>query len=208
MNKKILMPLILALGIAAGSANADSILYDNGPINGTIDAWNINYGFSTANSFTVSSQSTISGVNFGDWVSPGDTPTQVEYLITTQAFGGSTLIDQTATLASTYVGTNAYGFDLYSSAFTISGLALSAGTYWLQLQNATTSQGNPMYWDSNNGPSVAYTSAYGNIAGYDGGSSSEAFQVTGTYAAPIPAAIWLVLSGLASVGVFVRRRAV
>ena len=94
MNKKILMPLILALGIAAGSANADSILYDNGPINGTIDAWNINYGFSTADSFTVSSQATISGVNFGDWVNhwvnQGDTPTQVEYLITTQAFGGST----------------------------------------------------------------------------------------------------------------------
>ena len=208
MNKKILMPLILALGIAAGSANADSILYDNGPINGTIDAWGINYTFSMADSFTVSSQATISGVNFGDWVSQGDTPTQVEYLITTQAFGGSTLIDQTATLNSTYVGTNAYGFDLYSSAFTIPSLALSAGTYWLQLQNATTSQGNPMYWDSNNGPSVAYSSAYGNIAGYDGGSSSEAFQVTGTYAAPIPAAIWLVLSGLASVGVFVRRRAV
>ncbi len=206
MNKKILIPLVFAMGFAAGSADAGSILYDNGPINGTIDAWTINSGYSVANSFTLSNSASISGVNFGDWVYPGDTPTQVEYLITTQAFGGTTLIDQTATLTSTYVSTNPYGFDLYTSAFTIPSLALNAGTYWLQFQHAATSQGNPLYWDSNNGPSVAYENTLGNLNGQDGGSSSEAFQVTGT-ATPIPAAIWLVLSGLASLGVFVRRRA-
>ena len=100
MNKKILIPLVFAMGFAAGSADAGSILYDNGPINGTIDAWTINSGYSVANSFTLSNSASISGVNFGDWVYPGDTPTQVEYLITTQAFGGTTLIDQTATLTS------------------------------------------------------------------------------------------------------------
>ncbi len=49
---------------------------------------------------------------------------------------------------------------------------MKSGTYWVNLQNATTQFGDPLFWDENSGPSYASESAVGTIA-------SEAFDVTG-----------------------------
>jgi hypothetical protein len=49
----------------------------------------------------------------------------------------------------------------HSSAF--SGPSLNAGTYWLTLQNATSTLGQPIYWDENDGPSLASNNAIGTL---------------------------------------------
>ena len=50
----------------------DTVLYENGPINGTTDAWTINEGFVVSNTFTVpSGGSPVIGMSFGAWVFPG-----------------------------------------------------------------------------------------------------------------------------------------
>ena len=61
------------------------------------------------------------------------------------------------------------------------GPTLNAGTYWLNLQNAVSADGNPVYWDSNDGagchslgcPSEAVDSSVGTIP-------SEAFTILGS----------------------------
>ena len=59
-------------------------------------------------------------------------------------------------------------------------VSLGAGTYYLNLQNAVTSQGNPLYWDENDGagcnspgcPSLADQNSVGSIG-------SETFDING-----------------------------
>ena len=43
----------------------DGVIYDNGPYNGTTDAWTINFGFATSDSFTGSG--TVTGIQFVYW---------------------------------------------------------------------------------------------------------------------------------------------
>ena len=194
---------VIGVALLSSSANASAV-YDNGPIIGT-SAWLINSGNSVADSFTVASPASISGVAFGEWVVTGDTPTQVDYAIMTAALGGTTLESGTAALSSTFVFNNSY--DVYESVFSIPNLALSVGTYWLQLQNAETAQNGIAAWDINNGPSTAYVNGadvYGSNPFGPPASNSNAFQIT----TPIPDAFWMVLSVLAGLGLFGKRQSV
>ena len=59
--------LFLALAVVPASAQ---VLYDDGPINGTVDAWTINFGFVIGDSFTLLNNSTVGGFNFGAWEFP------------------------------------------------------------------------------------------------------------------------------------------
>ena len=53
-------------------------IYENGPANGNTDAWTINYGFVTRDSFNVAANSTtVTGMTFTAWLFPGDTLTSV-----------------------------------------------------------------------------------------------------------------------------------
>ena len=60
--------LLLLSILAAVPASAGPVVFDNYPVNGTIDAWTINYGFWVSDSFTLASTSTVTGVNFGVWL--------------------------------------------------------------------------------------------------------------------------------------------
>ena len=62
----------LALCLALAAPGWAQVLYDDGPINGTVDAWTINYGFVVGDTFTLSANSTVGGFNFGVWEFPGD----------------------------------------------------------------------------------------------------------------------------------------
>jgi hypothetical protein len=164
--------LCLALAVIPASAQ----LYDNGPANGTVDAWTINFGYAVSDTFTVGA-STITGFDFTVWAYPGDTALKVDWSITSDAFVGTTYGSGTASLSSTFISSNQYGYDI--DKLSVSGLYVPlgyGGTYWLNLQNATTSFGHPLYWDENSGPSSASWSpswsAVGTIA-------SEAFDVHG-----------------------------
>src|SRR5271165_3901308 len=78
MKKRIASLIILGMALVAMPAWAD---YDNGPINGTTDAWTINFGYIVSDSF-VAGTTTIAGFDFGVWEFPGDTLSSVQWSIT------------------------------------------------------------------------------------------------------------------------------
>jgi hypothetical protein len=186
---------------------AAQTLYDNGPINGTTDAWTINFGFAVSNTFSLSAQSQLTGLNFGAWVFPGDLLQTAEVEIGTEEFSNN-LFDQVVSFTQSNCSGNQYGFNVCDEqgAFSGSGVSLGTGTYWLTLINASVNTGDPIYWDENSGRSMASESSVGTIP-------SEAFTILGmggsttmTYFYPKPNMVLLMASGiLGFVGVARRR---
>ena len=194
---------ILCLMIAAAPAMADQILYDNGPINGTTNAWTINSGFAVSDSFTLNDFFTyywfVNDLYFGVWLVQGDTVTSVQMDIGTSPFGTNVLSVVRNPTGSTDLGINQYGYDIQQIELPLFGEEMLPGTYWLTLSNAVAPSGNPIYWDSNSGigcqsygcPSSAYENILGSIP-------SEAFTVTGYGQSfvPEPSSIMLFGSGI------------
>src|SRR5208283_3068457 len=156
-----------------------NLLYANGPVNGIcdiqgcmVDAWTINFGFNVTNSFTGSG--TVGGFNLAFWMFPGDTLGSVDWSVGATPFG-SDLGKGTASvgagnLTQQSLFTNDFGFNIV--AVGITGLNVSVGgTSWVTLANAVVSSGDPVYWDENNGPSLAQENSVGTIP-------SESFNVT------------------------------
>jgi hypothetical protein len=211
----VLITLLIVAGVAPVSA---AILYDNGPINGNTYAWTINFGLIVSDSFALSSPGTVSGANFGAWAYPGDLMTQVDWAITSDPGVGPVTVYGfgTASTTQTYLSGNGNGYDLDWESISFSGLTLGTGTYWFELQNAVVSNGDPTYWDQNDGPSAAWENSLGYLA--TGGPSngdpctgactySETFQLTGTPSAvPEPASLGLIGMGLLGMAALLRRR--
>jgi uncharacterized repeat protein (TIGR03803 family) len=158
----------------------DQILYDNGPYNGTTDAWTINFGFSTSESFTGGGP--VTGLHFVYWdASTSDLLTTVDISIGSTSFGGT---PQTLTgVTNTFLGTNQFGYALYQADYSFADIPWSGAGY-VTLSNACSTSGcsvsNPIYWDENSGvgctsqgcPSTAYESTIGSIP-------SESFSLDG-----------------------------
>jgi uncharacterized repeat protein (TIGR03803 family) len=150
----------------------NGVIYDNGPVNGTVDAWTINNGYVVGNSFTLGASTTVGGFDFYVWAYPGDTPLTVDWSISSEPLGGGTVYGSgTVSVTDAFISSNQYGYDIDLATVTGLNVSLGAGTYFLNLQNATTSFGDPLFWDENSGPSQAYTNSVGSIP-------SEAFDVT------------------------------
>jgi PEP-CTERM motif len=212
----LLTVLCLVLGVIPAAAQ---VLYDNGPINGTTDAWTINFGYVVSDSIQVSgSIENPTESIFGVWEFPGDTMTSVDWSITGSENGGTVYGSGTASganLSDKFLSTNQYGYNI--DLITISGLNvnLNAGTYWLNLQNAVVPSGDPVYWDETSGkgcggndgkgggcPSQASESAVGTIP-------SEAFTIIGngtSGSTPEPNSILLFGSGILGLAGVLRRR--
>jgi len=159
--------LILLCMMLASPALGD---YSNGAINGSVDAWAINFGYVVSDNF-VASFSTITGFTFGAWEFPGDTLTHVDWSVTSAENGGTVYGSGTADTTDLFISSNQYGYNI--DKITVSGLNVTlnlGSTYWLNLQNASVASGDPVYWDENSGPSSASESALGTIP-------SEAFTV-------------------------------
>jgi hypothetical protein len=210
MKLRIAWLAILCLALAATPALAGTWSYDNGPINGGTNAWTINFGYVVSDTFTVPGYSDyVTGFQFGVWEYPGDSLGSVDWSITTAENGGTVIGSGTASppyLTDTFLSTNSYGYDI--DLITVTGLnvTVSGGTYWLNLQNATVPNGDPVYWDENSGvgcggsgcPSTASESAVGSIAG-------EAFTITG-HNTPEPSSIMLFGSGILGLAGLLRHK--
>ncbi len=157
--------------LVAVPAVADTI-YDNGPINGTTDGWTINFGFVVSDTFTLFADSTVQGVAFGAWLFPGDVLQTAEVVISSAEFGGTIYTDQTISFTKSGCSSNQYGYNVCTETGTLANTNLSAGTDWLNLENAVVNTGDPVYWDENSGPSQASENSVGTIP-------SEAFTILG-----------------------------
>jgi hypothetical protein len=199
--------LLLAFCLATIPAIAQTDLYDNGPTNGTVDAWTINFGFDVHDSFTLASNSTVNGLNFAAWLSPGDVLESAEVSITQYALGGTTYFDQQVNFTQTGCVLNQYEYNVCNESGSFPGVAMNAGSYWLTLQNAVVNTGNPVYWDENNGPSQA-------INGSEGTIPSESFTILGgtatsttsTGTTPEPSSVMAFGSGILGAIGFARRK--
>ncbi len=212
---------ICCLMLAVAPAMAQVNLYDNGPYNGTTDAWTINFGFSVSDSFQVPSFSNISDFHFVYWdASTSDLLTTVDIAFGNGSFGGT---PTTLTgVNNVFLGTNQFGYALYQADYT--GLNQNwQGPGFVTLSNACSTSGcsvsNPIYWDENSGagctgglgggcPSTAYENTIGSIP-------SEAFTLTGTTGSgtstgtgttPEPSSIMLFGSGILGLAGVLRRR--
>jgi PEP-CTERM motif len=209
---------ILCLALAAVPALAQNWSYDNGPINGTIDSWVINFGTIVSDSY-IAQGSNVTGFSFGAWEFPGDTLSSVDWSITLSENSGHVFGSGTAStgggaggmLVDTFVSANNFGFNVDNIAVTgLNVPELKGVTYWLNLQNATVPNGDPVYWDENSGtgcggagcPSSASESVVGTIP-------SEAFTIgggSGTGTTPEPSSIMLFGSGILGLAGVLRRK--
>ncbi len=216
MKTRIASLTILCLALVVIPAMADLRPgYDNGPINGTTDAWTINFGYTVSNTFTG-----IAFVDFfqiGVWEFPGDALSSVDWSITTQENGGTILGSGTASghnVIDKFLSTNQYGYNI--DQISVGGLGVNLNsntTYWFNLQNATVPSGDPVYWDENSGvmcggtgggancPAQASESAVGTIP-------SEAFTINSAPPPPVPepGGILLFGSGVLTFAGVVRRK--
>jgi len=208
---RIAVLLALCLTLAAVPAMAQTV-YTNGPINGNTDAWAINFGFITSDTFNVASNNTtITGGSFGIWLFPGDTLTSAELSITSSEFGGTSYFDQTVSFTSEGCQGNGHGFIVCDESTTFAGPTLNAGTYYLNLQNAEATNGDPAYWDENSGPSLASGNAAGSIPSESftvlGSSTSTTSTTTTTSSSvPEPSSVMLFGSGILGLAGLLRRK--
>jgi hypothetical protein len=194
---------IVLLALVACPASAQDDLYDNGPTNGTTDGWTINFGFAVSNSFTISAGADVFSMNFAAWLTPGDVLQSAELSITSSEFGGVSYFDEVVNFTQSGCISNQYGYNVCTESSFFSGPFLNAGTYWLNLQNASVNTGDPVYWDENSGPSSASENSIGTIP-------SESFTLdpgtTTTGSTPEPGSILLIGFGLLTVAGAVRRK--
>jgi hypothetical protein len=193
---------VICLALAVVPSWAD---WDNGPINGTTDAWTINFGYIVSDTF-LADGNPIVGFGFGVWEFPGDTLSALDWSITSGENSGTVYGFGTASgsnLADKFISTNQYGYNI--DLIKVSGMNVpttNGTTYWLNLQNATVPSGDPVYWDENSGagcrssgcPSSASESAVGTIP-------SEAFTIVGGQQFPEPSVVLLLGSSACLVGI-------
>jgi hypothetical protein len=200
---------VCCLMLLAAPAMAGTV-YDNGPINGGLDGWTINFGFVISDSFTVSTgNSTINDLAFGVWLFPGDTLTSVQVSLTSDVNGGVTYFDQMVNFTQSGCTLNIFRFDVCTATGSFDGPSLANGTYWLNLQNASVPNGDPVYWDENSGigcmspgcPSMGFANGIGSIP-------SESFTLYGnpTGTTPEPSSVLLFGSGILALAGVLRRK--
>ncbi len=171
----------------------DSVIYENGPISGNVDAWEINFGFVTSDTFTIPGGSPpINTFTFGAWLFPGDVLQSVDVSISSDEFGGTTFFSGTVNLTPSGCISNGFGTNICTETGTFPGIALNAGMYWINVQNAVVNNGDPVYWDENSGvgchsqgcPSAASESSVGTIPSESFTLSSTGDSTTITLSAP------------------------
>jgi PEP-CTERM motif len=163
---------VLCLTLAAIPAWAQQ--YDNGPINGTTDAWNITY-YVVSDTFV--DTSAMIGFSFGVWETPGDVLSSVTWSISATENGNAIAsgVASGKALTDKFLSVNQFAYDIDLISVTATALNLTYGsTYWLNLTSATVPSGDSVYWDENSGKGC------NGIGGGKGCPSSASLSVIGT----------------------------
>jgi PEP-CTERM motif-containing protein len=146
--------LCLALAVVPALAQPPPFWYDNGPINGNVNAYPISFGSMVSDSFFMTGWNGARNFRFGVWESPGDVMTSLQWSISSGYLGSGTVYGQgTANVVDQYLAHNQYGYNIdliYVSTPSVP-LPYYYRSYVLNLWNATTRSGNPVYWDENSG---------------------------------------------------------
>jgi hypothetical protein len=207
MKIRIATLLLLAFSLALPAMAGE--IYNDGPINGTTDAWTINFGFFVGDSFTVSSgASTINGMQFGAWLFPGDTLESVQVWISSQPLGGTKYFDQQVNFTASGCVLNQFGYNVCTETGMFNVPTLNNGTYWVVLQNAVVSNGDPVYWDENSGAGCTSPGCPSETVVSEGSIPAESFTILGGPAGSTPESSSIVLfgSGVAGIAAVLRRR--
>jgi PEP-CTERM motif len=220
--------LSLTILCLALSVPAFADIYNDGPTNGTANAFFIDgpggpFGQSISDGFIAASSGTGTEVFFAEWVFAGTTPTGVGYSIGTNnfqlpitnpatGFGASLLCTNGQPFNGGLCG-GGFGYDLYLSHFDIGGggFSFTAGnTYWLTLTDATDSGRTGFNaWDLNSGPATCLFESGGIVQGGGNGcgAGGESFTIaTGGGTTPEPSSILLFGSGILGLAGVLRRK--
>jgi len=187
-------------------------IYSNGPINGTTDGWTINFGFVVSDTFPITAPgTTVTGLEFGAWLFPGDVLLNAQVSITSSEFGGTTYFNGVVNFTQSACSGNQYGYNVCAETGSFNGPSLASGTYWVDLQNAVVNDGDPIFWDENSGPSSASENSVGTVP-------SEAFSILGSCSdgqsgpgcgppsVPEPGSIFLLASGMLGLAAIFRSK--
>ncbi len=207
------LPVLISFALVTAVGASAGILYENGPINGETDAWAINFGFVLSDTFTISTgNSTVTGMAFGAWLTPGDTLESAQVTLSSQPIGGGTVyFNGVVDFTQSGCFLNNYSYDVCTETGSFTPTSLDNGTYWVTLQNAVDTLNDPVYWDENSGigchspgcPSEADNGSIGTLP-------SEAFSILGSPnsggSTPEPGSLLLFASGVAGFAGMLRRK--
>ncbi len=194
---------------------ADTIIYDDGPTNGTIEGFFIDgpnpgpFSQSISDGFIATASGNVTHMDIGIWVPVGETPTTVSWWLGTSAFAGDISSGTDSSLTYDFLN-NAGAWDVYEvHVDNMSGFLTAGNSYFLTLGNGNDNLGDQFVaWDMNNGPATCYF-AVGGVEQGGCGAPGEAFTLYSGSAPPStpePGSILLFGTGVLGLAGVLRRK--